>query len=625
MRYAMMMTVLALAATTAMGATFYVDPVNGSPSGDGSAANPWLTIEQVINDGLIESWASGSVPINPGAPVTGGDTILLRSGYHGEIILDGYYNRKMITIAAEEGHTPKIKRIRMGFYNADTGAKAPPGSFWTFRGLTISPSFAPVYEQVTLIDIYSRFVGISRHVVIEDCTLYSVLDTSGWSASDWVTKACHGIRLGSQGQNLTARRNHLLNVDFGIFGQSDDSLVEYNEIVNFSGDGIRSTGDGTVYQYNVIKNCFNVDDNHDDGIQGFHNYASGTPIYDVVLRGNVIIEREDPNQPLQGALQAIGCFDGMFMNWLVENNVCLNTHWHGITLMGADNCTVVNNTVYNQSYMDRTVSRNTWIEISRLKSMHYANDPRGLDGICRDVIVRNNIAHRYNLYPGDHINLVRSNNLGMGLGEDEYAWFVDPPNFDVHLAPGSPAIDAGTNTDAPGLDADELFRPIGLTTDAGAYEYGSKVPVAADAGDDHTIIDANGDGWEPVTLDGSGSYSFYGPITDYTWTQDGSYLGSGASILTVLPVGQYTVTLTINTDTGETDTDDVVITVTGQTAVPGDCDGDGDVDLDDFTIVKQNFGRTDVTGGRAEGDLDEDGDVDLDDFSILKQNFGTTS
>jgi len=58
-------------------------------------------------------------------------------------------------------------------------------------------------------------------------------------------------------------------------------------------------------------------------------------------------------------------------------------------------------------------------------------------------------------------------------------------------------------------------------------------------------------------------------------------------------------------------------------AIPGDCDGDGDVDLDDFVILKTNFGRSNVTGGPAEGDCDNDGDVDLDDFVILKSAFGT--
>ncbi|NLF32684.1 MAG: hypothetical protein GX591_17550, partial [Planctomycetes bacterium] len=56
-------------------------------------------------------------------------------------------------------------------------------------------------------------------------------------------------------------------------------------------------------------------------------------------------------------------------------------------------------------------------------------------------------------------------------------------------------------------------------------------------------------------------------------------------------------------------------------AVPGDADADGDVDLDDFVLLKQNFG-TPSGATAAQGDFDGDGDVDLDDFVILKQNFG---
>jgi len=57
-------------------------------------------------------------------------------------------------------------------------------------------------------------------------------------------------------------------------------------------------------------------------------------------------------------------------------------------------------------------------------------------------------------------------------------------------------------------------------------------------------------------------------------------------------------------------------------ATSGDADGDGDVDLDDFVILKQNFG-TGYGATQSTGDFDGDGDVDLDDFVILKQNFGT--
>ncbi|NLF30653.1 MAG: hypothetical protein GX591_07175 [Planctomycetes bacterium] len=68
--------------------------------------------------------------------------------------------------------------------------------------------------------------------------------------------------------------------------------------------------------------------------------------------------------------------------------------------------------------------------------------------------------------------------------------------------------------------------------------------------------------------------------------------------------------------------DDITWTPTGGPVCnPGDADGDGDVDLDDFVVLKNNFGT--ATGATcAEGDFDADGDVDLDDFVLLKNNFG---
>ncbi len=53
----------------------------------------------------------------------------------------------------------------------------------------------------------------------------------------------------------------------------------------------------------------------------------------------------------------------------------------------------------------------------------------------------------------------------------------------------------------------------------------------------------------------------------------------------------------------------------------GDTNGDCWVDLDDFIILKQNFGM--LSGAtKSQGDFDGDGDVDLNDFMILKANFG---
>ncbi|MFW6154921.1 MAG: hypothetical protein ACOC95_06875 [Planctomycetota bacterium] len=78
-----------------------------------------------------------------------------------------------------------------------------------------------------------------------------------------------------------------------------------------------------------------------------------------------------------------------------------------------------------------------------------------------------------------------------------------------------------------------------------------------------------------------------------------------------------------SSDLGGVWIDDVQVSSGAPVCNPGDADGDGDVDLDDFVILKNNFGVAE--GATCDmGDFDGDGDVDLDDFVLLKNNFGAT-
>jgi hypothetical protein len=72
------------------------------------------------------------------------------------------------------------------------------------------------------------------------------------------------------------------------------------------------------------------------------------------------------------------------------------------------------------------------------------------------------------------------NNLQIKAGK----WFVDPEAGDFRLLPGSPAIDKGSATDAPGEDFAGNGRPFGGGIDVGAFEFGatSKKPVPVAAG-----------------------------------------------------------------------------------------------------------------------------------------------
>ncbi|MDP6543504.1 MAG: right-handed parallel beta-helix repeat-containing protein [Phycisphaerae bacterium] len=353
------------------GRTFHVDPKLGKMTNEGSSARPWSTLEEVVAAGKIRSKDANGKVVNPAGAVRPGDTILLRTGYHGDVSISGAYNDAVITVAAGKDQRPTLKRLRL--------CRARK---WTFRGLTVTPSVGPKYEQTTLVSLGLRRKTPCSELVIENSFIYSVQDSSKWSKADWVSKACNGISLGREGKGLIARGNYLLNVRFGINLAAPGSTAEGNTIENFSGDGIRAMVDDLTVQYNTIMNCYKVDKNHDDGIQCFlFNKGRGT-VRRATVRGNIIINRQDPNQPHQGALQGIGFFDGPLIDFLVEKNVVLTAHWHGVSLYDAQNCKILNNAVYTRWTSEKP---RPWIMLGQKQ------------GLTKNNTVKGNIAHRFNL------------------------------------------------------------------------------------------------------------------------------------------------------------------------------------------------------------------------------------
>jgi hypothetical protein len=85
-------------------------------------------------------------------------------------------------------------------------------------------------------------------------------------------------------------------------------------------------------------------------------------------------------------------------------------------------------------------------------------------------------------------------------------------------------------------------------------------PVA-NAGPDQAVSDADGDGSQSVTLNGTGSSDPGGSIVSYSWSESGSTIASGASPSVVLGVGVHAITLLVTDNGGLTATDQVVITV----------------------------------------------------------------
>ncbi len=443
--------ILCLFMSKCYASVFYIDPFNGSNTlGNGSITNPWKTLEYVINSNKIEShsyvtpYNSSSPQLitkNSGAPIKEGDIIMLYSGLHGDIFIQNYINSSQITIMAMPDNYPIFKKCRL------QGAKN-----WKFESITVSSEIYGSYYTGDLFFLESNnFYGPVSYINIKNCKILST--SSPWTtASEWVNNASNGIN--AVGDHVVLDLNTLTNTRFGITLKGNYNTATRNIIQNFSGDGLRILGSNNLVEANIIKNCYKVDDNHDDGIQSF---TTGGIIADNnIVRGNTILNYEDPNQPLLGPLQGIACFDGPFNNWIIENNQVIVNHWHGISVYGGKNFKIANNTVIDPT---PTITPGpAWIKIE---------DYNGVPS--NTCVVKNNISNTLSINPNSETTV--GNNLLISNFSAYSSNFVNYQANNYHLLSGSSAIDNADDNFAPTLDFDLIARPQGISSDIGAFEY----------------------------------------------------------------------------------------------------------------------------------------------------------
>ncbi|MFW5801428.1 MAG: choice-of-anchor Q domain-containing protein [Spirochaeta sp.] len=434
------------------GRVFYLDPVAGSLDGDGSRSAPWPDLETFLAADLIRThhytsypWSEDSpiILVHPDAPVQAGDTLRLLPGHHGSIDIWESYNVSPITIEAEQRHAAMVSQLHI---NSSSG--------FIIRGLTVRPDVGAEPGYASLVRVSGHnWRGPAHDVLVEDCYVYSTEDSSGWSKEDWNTRAFSGIS--ANGDFIRIVDNELRNVNFGITYTGNFGIVQGNTIANFAGDGMRGIGNDLLFEGNLVMDNYNVNGNHDDGFQSWSLGDRGQPPRErVVLRGNTIINNTDPDRPFQGGLQGIGCFDGFFIDWVVENNLVIVDHWHGITFSGAIGVVVRNNTVVDPGF---NRARAPWIRISAHKDGRPSHD-------CR---IQNNIAHAFSL---PEAYGTATHNIQISSQDMLQELFRDPGARDFRLKKGSAAIDAGRTADRAVRDIEGIFRPRGQGVDVGVYE-----------------------------------------------------------------------------------------------------------------------------------------------------------
>ncbi len=383
---------------SAFATNYYCDPVKGSMNNKGTYASPWRTLDSVFitNKKLLP-----------------GDTIFLRTGYHGFPIVQGNMETKgYVTIMPQKGQLPTVKRIEV-----------KSAQRWNIVGLKISPEVTGMYEKGDFVSLKST----SSFISLSKCTISSTDSCiNSWTSAQLTARFGLGIRV--DGQDCTLSDNTIKQVLFGISVSKSAvrTKVSYNTIYGFMNDGIRGLSDDSRYEYNTVAGSYAIDDNHDDAFQSWSTDENGKvglgKVSNVILRGNLFISQVDPDQPFKqnvSGMQGIGNFDGFFENWIVENNVILTDMWHGISFYGAINCKITNNVVLKSPFNAQPFT--PWIAIYDHKKL----------GPSKGNIISNNltstIKERKGVITFDH-------NIDV-LPKNYEEYFVNWKAFDVKLNP----------------------------------------------------------------------------------------------------------------------------------------------------------------------------------------------
>jgi hypothetical protein len=421
---------------------YYVDPLKGSSSFTGTQEQPWRTLEEVFKVSRFFS---------------PGDRIFLRRGYHGTPTVTGV-NTGMVSILAEEGHTPVFKWIR--FSNAQK---------WHLQDVFIHAGAGVRDGQSALLE----FINNSHENEVYNVWMGSTAMPWGWEGDQkaWLAQQKTGVLITS-GRGNRIHGVHVMNVGNAMVVGTVDNIVEYNTVENFSRDGFVANGNNTIWQYNTLLNAVIADENgpsnpvHRDMFQTWNGAKTK-----MVIRGNTFISSVDVSKKfIDPRIPVLALWDGPFSGYLIENNVIFTDNGAGIWMNAGTNNTIAHNTctrVSSQSLREWPLIKIGQKTASSKKSSNN--------------VVYNNIADGFSFLNNDNSSSVSFNQNNLVVRRDKYTqMFLKQtfPHRDVRLSKNAlMALDKGSVLSSASFDAD-MYERKQSAPDIGAYEYGAF--VAAD-------------------------------------------------------------------------------------------------------------------------------------------------
>jgi parallel beta-helix repeat protein len=193
-------------------------------------------------------------------------------------------------------------------------------------------------------------------------------------------------------------------------------------------------------------------------VDGFQSWQRTVPVDGLVLDGNKIFEWSNiKSSALRCKLQGIGLFDGFYDNLVIQNNVVSTSHYHGISVYGARNAKILNNTVVSAS---GNPSKYPWLALYP----HKNGTP------STKVTIANNLAMSFKGTSNAANGVVSVSNTVITYPA---TMFTDVKSFNYVPKATSGYIDTANMLYAPKTDIMGAPRPYGKGPDRGAFEVGS--------------------------------------------------------------------------------------------------------------------------------------------------------
>ncbi|MBB3938031.1 hypothetical protein [Aureimonas phyllosphaerae] len=314
------------------GRTYVLDPVGGRLDGEGSAERPLPSLSAVF-----DAIRKGRLQM----PLEAGDTLLLRSGDHGSVVVPDLGNDGFIAIRAAPGAAPVIETLRV------TDAQNI-----VFEGLRFSSAGDGKNNR------WLATVSPDASSIVFRSNRFSTrTDGASWSDEDWAQRSRMGLF--SRGHCASVVGNRFDDLYNGFRSAGTSALVAGNRFEGVVNDNITFETGRQWLLGNAILNGRNSLSNplHSDAIQGWNKDPDLAS--DVVIDGNLTLhyqpqraEPPDPKRKVAGQWmtpesgvyrQGISIFDGKWSHVRVSGNVIVTNSTHALTMLGVEDSEITEN------------------------------------------------------------------------------------------------------------------------------------------------------------------------------------------------------------------------------------------------------------------------------------------